>query len=97
MKYEQLSLFTDINSTDNNSLIFSIKPKYVMVTVERPDGTYFNQQLMMNILDTPKSCVERYQKKVLGDPYGWYTTKSGRRKPYIKKNAYLVVNYWLEN
>lgn len=77
MNYVQLSLFE----------------RFVIVSIERPDGTTYEQRLLVTPDDTPYKCVERFQYEVLGNPYGWYTTSTGRRKRYIKKNAYLVTSW----
>lgn len=81
MEYAQLSLF----GREYNSIV---------VTVERPNGTTFEQKITMRSSEGPKDAVRRYQK-LLGDPYGWYTSR-GQKIRYIKKDAYLVTGWRYE-
>lgn len=71
----------------------SLFERFVIATVERPNGSTYEQKLRVDPGDTPYESVQRFQFEVLGNPYGWCTTGSGRRKRYIKRNAYLVVSW----
>ena len=66
----------------------------IVCKVERPDGTTYEQQVIMKPGETQKQAAARFQKE-LGNPYGWYTTRNGQKQRYIKRDAYLVCNYYL--
>lgn len=63
----------------------------IIVTVE--DGNRYFTTLLTLINNNVKQTIEHYQNKVLGNPFGWYTTPSGEHKKYIKKGAYVVVDW----
>lgn len=77
MEYTKLTLFNDNTK--------------IVVTVERPSGTTFEQTLKLKDDESPRDAIRRYQK-VLGEPYGWYTDR-GQRIRYIKKDAYLITGW----
>ena len=66
----------------------------IVCKVERPDGTTYEQQVTMKPGETQKQAAARLQKE-LGNPYGWYTTRGGQKQRYIRRDAYLVRDYYL--
>lgn len=66
----------------------------VVVTVSRPNNTTFTQNLYVPLGDSIKDAVAQYQNQ-LGDPYKWVTIR-GKRQRVIKKNAYMIVNYYVQ-
>ena len=66
----------------------------IVCKVERPDGTTYEQQVTMKPGETQKQAAARLQKE-LGNPYGWYTTRGGQKQRYIRRDAYLVCDYYL--
>ena len=80
MEYERISMF------DKDKV-------QIIVTVERPNGTTFEQTISVWDNESPLDAMRRYQK-VLGEPYGWYTER-GQRIRYIKKDAYLCTGWRL--
>lgn len=71
--------------------LFDGSQEEIIVIVERPNGTTFEQRLKLKNGEKPQLAIKRYQK-TLGDPYGWYTER-GQRFRYIKKGAYLVIDW----
>lgn len=71
--------------------LFNEDEKSIVVIVERPNGTTFEQKVKLKENEEPKDAAKRYQK-ILGEPYGWYTIR-GKRLRYLKKDAYLVVDW----
>ena len=78
----QLSMYDMLFPKENRSII---------VKVERPNGTTFNQEIKLENGESAEDAVKKYQKR-LGDPYGWKTVR-GQKLRYIKKDAYLVVDW----
>lgn len=73
-----------------NSLFPEMKTT-IVVTVERPNGTTFQQELVIGLGDSVKVAVANYQKR-LGDPYKWVTIR-GKHQRILRKDAYLIVDY----
>lgn len=64
----------------------------IIVTVERPNGTTYEQEVVVRDGETPKQAANRYVNEVLGSPYGWRTER-GQKIRYIKRDAYLLVGW----
>jgi hypothetical protein len=81
----QLSLFD----------IYEPIPREIICSVERPDGSTYEQIVALKSGETGAQAKARFQK-TLGDPFGWYI-KRGQKCRYVKRNAYLVTSWrWKE-
>lgn len=67
--------------------------KKITVIIERPNGTTYSQEIENrgSVIES----VKYFQIHTLGNPYKW-RTNNGKKERYIDKNAYLVVNYYVD-
>lgn len=66
--------------------------KTIFCLIERPNGTTYEQEV--DVEDNDIVAAMRACQKSLGSPYGYYR-KHGQLCHYIRKDAYLVIDYRL--
>lgn len=63
----------------------------LVAIVKRPDDSIYTQEIEYRT--TVKQSIKYFQNEMLGCPYTYYKTKTGKLQKRRKKNAYIVIDY----